>query len=136
MDKSSKTTLLGTLLEISSPSSHCKWVLVFSQINIGFEFRINSLVEFSSLISQLLCYFKSSYYFSVVMKINEQFLQLKNKRGMFTQLWELPLVFYVSFFKEEIKIAYSFSSLKKEWLIYCVWEIYYLVCKNKWERSI
>lgn len=54
--------------EITVPNSHCQRVLVFSQINIGFESRFNSLVEFSS---QPLCYFKFSYYFSVLRKINE-----------------------------------------------------------------
>lgn len=57
--------------EITVPNSHCQRVLVFSQINIAFEFRFDSLVEFSSQISQPLCYFKFSYYFSVLMKINE-----------------------------------------------------------------
>lgn len=57
--------------EITVPNSHWQRVLVFSQINIGFESRFNSLVEFSSQISQPLCYFKFSYYFSVLRKINE-----------------------------------------------------------------
>lgn len=125
MEESSKTTLLGTLLEISFPNSHCKQILVFSQINIGFEFRINSLVEFSSLINQPLCYFKSSYYFSVVMKINEQFLQLKNKLGMFSQLSKLPLIFYL-FLKKRLSLHIAFHLWRKNDLFilcekYTIW---------------
>lgn len=44
------------LWEITVPNSHWQRVLVFSQINIGFEFRFNCLVECSIKVSQSLLF--------------------------------------------------------------------------------
>lgn len=95
--------------------NHCpkqplpKGVLVFIQLSTGFEFKFSSLVEFSSQFSQPLCYFKFSYYFSVLMKINESCLQKQTWHVFMTlksHLWSL-------LFKRRLKPQIGFNLWRK-----------------------